>query len=62
LGRYVTVADLVGTYARMADELAAMVKAERRRSVTAMTRLAATLRQLHTELDELAAKVVRGEC
>ncbi|MGH3611383.1 MAG: hypothetical protein ACRDRK_01925 [Pseudonocardia sp.] len=57
-----TVADLVGTYARMADELAAMVEAEAKRSAAAYAGLAATLGQLHTELDELAAQIARGEC
>lgn len=57
-----SVAGLVDTYARMADELAAMVEAEAKRSTSAMAGLAATLGQLHTELDELAALIARGEC
>jgi hypothetical protein len=57
-----TVEGLVDTYARMSDELASMVEAEAKRSAAAMAVLAATLGQLHTELDELAARIARGEC
>lgn len=56
-----SVAGLVGTYARMADELAAMVEAEARRAASAHAGLAATLGQLHVELDELAALIARGD-
>lgn len=56
-----SVAGLVETYARMADELAAMVEAEARRSADAHAGVAATLGQLHAELDELAALIARGD-
>ncbi len=56
-----TVADLAGTFCRMADELAAMVEAEARRSAAAAALLANSLGELHAELDELAARLLRGE-
>lgn len=56
-----SVADLVDTYARMADELAAMVEAENERAAHAHAVISAALGELHTELDELAARVIRGE-
>jgi hypothetical protein len=56
-----TVADLAGTYCRMADELAAMVEAEATRSAAATRVLSNALGELHTALDELAARLLRGE-
>ncbi len=56
VGHADTVADLAATYSRMADELAAMVEAEAKRSATASALLANALGELHTALDELAAR------
>lgn len=56
-----TVADLAGTYCRMADELAAMVETEAKRSAGTFALLAGALGELHTALDELAAQALRGE-
>lgn len=55
-----TVAGLAATYSRLADELAAMVEAENERAAHAHAVIAAALGELHTELDELAARIARG--
>lgn len=56
-----SVAGIVETFARLADELASMVEAEAQRSAQAHAVIAAALGELHTELDELATRVTRGE-
>lgn len=55
------VSALAGTYARMVEELAAMVQAEAERSARWHAVLAGALGELHTALAELVAVVARGE-
>jgi hypothetical protein len=56
-----TVADLAGTYSRLADELAAMVEAENERAARWHAQVASALGELCTALDELAARAARGD-
>lgn len=48
------LADLADTYARQADELAAMVEAENERAAWWHATVSAALGELHTALDQIA--------
>lgn len=61
VARAETVTEVTDCYSRMADELAAMVEAEAQRSAQAHAVIAYALGELHVALDELRARLGRGE-
>jgi len=53
-----TACETAELYARQADELAALIEAEKRRSAAMLDMFASALGEIHTAFDEIAALTV----